>query len=167
MNVLRRISFLMPTLFLASCASTPRETIMRNIIVGVAAGYVVGNLRKENSKAYGLLYGGIAGTAAGLATAYLASSDSENERLLAENKKLKTDLEKVYSPELVHAGTGMMNAKVPEKYKAMINPGEWKIYAYDQWIEDGENRLIHQDKIMELTPPSLVPVIVPNVNKGN
>ena len=47
----------------------------------------------------------------------------------------------------------------------MINPGEWKIYALDQWIEAGENQLIHQDKIMELIPPSLVPVQLPLTNE--
>lgn len=166
MNALRKTSFLLPMLFFASCATTPREKIMQNIIVGVVTGFAVGSQRKDNSKAFGLLYGGMAGATAGLATAYLSNDDSENERLFAENKKLKTDLEKVYSPSLVYEGNGMMNAKVPEKYKAMIQPGEWKIYAYDQWVEDGENRLIHQDKIMELTPPSLVPVTLPNINKG-
>lgn len=167
MNVLKRTSFLLATIYFVSCASTPREVIMRNIIIGAVAGYAVGSQRKENQNAYGLLYSGIAGTAAGLATTYLSNTDSENERLLAENKKLKGDLEKVYSPSLVYEGNGMMNAKVPEKYKAMIQPGEWKIYAYDQWVEDGDNRLIHQDKIMELIPPSLVPATLPNANKGN
>ena len=46
----------------------------------------------------------------------------------------------------------------------MINPGEWKIYALDQWIEDSENKLIHQDKMMELIPPSLIPAQLPMKN---
>lgn len=162
-----KFSYLISISLISSCASTPREAIMRNIIVGAATGYVIGSQRKDNSKAYGFLYAGLAGSTAGLATAYLASDDSESGRLRADNKKLKSELDKIYSPTLVHAENGMMSAKVPEKYKAMINPGEWKIYAYDQWVEDGENRLIHQDKIMELIPPSLSPVTLPTLNKGN
>ena len=83
------------------------------------------------------------------------------ERKDKENQKLKTEMERIYHPSLKFETTGMMNSKIPEKYKSMINPGEWKIYALDQWIEAGENQLIHQDKMMELIPPSLVPVQLP------
>lgn len=162
-----RISSLIVLVFLSGCASTPREKNMRNIIVAATAGYVIGSQAKNNSRAYGSMYAGLAGSVAGLATAYLSTDDAENDRLRADNRKFKAELDKVYSPELVHAGNGMMNAKVPDKYKAMINPGEWKIYAYDQWVEDGENRLIHQDKIMELIPPSLNPVTLPINIKGS
>ena len=160
-------SFLISLSLLTGCASTPRQKIIRNIIVAGVAGYAIGSQKQENSKAYGLYYAGLAGSAAGLASAYLENDDAENERLRADNRKLKAELDKVYSPSLVHEGNAMMNAKVPDKYKAMINPGEWKIYAYDQWVEDGENRLIHQDKIMELIPPSLTPKTLPLNVKGS
>ena len=150
---------------LTSCATTTREKILRNIIVAGSAGYLIGIQREENKNAYGLLYASSAAAGAALITTYLYDDDSEAERLVNENKKLKQELEKVYSPSLVYQGSGTMNGKVPEKYKNLVNSGELKIFAMDEWIEDGENRLIHQDKMMELIPPSLVPVTVPTFKK--
>lgn len=147
--------------FATSCATTTREKIIQNIVIASAIGFAVGSTKETNKFANGMMYGGVAGSIAGAATSYLSNIDSENTRLNTENTNLKAELDKIYSPNLIQKTDGFLNSKIPEKYKNMINPGEWKIYSMDQWIDDGENRLIHQDKIMELTPPSLTPIQLP------
>lgn len=160
MNVFK-ILVISLTLVTLSCATTQREKIIQNIAIGAAVGFAIGASKDTSKVANGLMYGGIAGSVAGSVTAYLSNVDSENSRLSSENTTLKAELDKIYSPNLVQKTDGFLNSKIPEKYKNMINPGEWKVYSMDQWVDDGENRLIHQDKIMELTPPSLTPVQLP------
>ena len=155
MSALKKISLLTIALALCSCASTPKNNLVTNVLIGVAAGYAIGSMNKNNSAAFGLLYGGMGGTAAALGTAYLTDFDRDNKRLSSENEKLRKDLEAITSPKTVYQSPAMFNSKVPDKYKRLIQPGEWRISEIDQWIEDSENRIIHQDKIMELIPPSL------------
>lgn len=155
MNALKKISLVMMPLAFTSCASSTKNTLVTNVLVGVAAGYAIGSMNKNNSVAFGLLYGGMGGTAAALGTAYFSDLDKDSKRLAAENEKLRKDLEAVTSPKTVYLSPAMFNSKVPDKYKRLIQPGEWRISEIDQWVEESENRIIHQDKIMELIPPSL------------
>ncbi len=150
---------------LSSCATTPKEKIIQHILIGTAIGFIAGQSRDQNKLANGIMFAGAAGTASGLASVYYSDLDTESKRIKEENQKMKVELEKAFSPELVHQTSGMMNSKIPDKYKSMINPGEWKVYSLDQWIEDGENRLIHQDKMMELIPPTLRPAILPTTTQ--
>lgn len=155
MNALKKINLLLLATALSSCASTTKNTLVTNVLIGVAAGYAIGSMNKNNSVAFGLLYGGMGGTAAALGTAYLTDLDKDSKRLAVENEKLRKDLEAVTAPKTVYESPAMFNSKVPDKYKRLIQPGEWRISEIDQWVEESENRIIHQDKIMELIPPSL------------
>ena len=152
-------------LFLSSCAVTPKEKIIQNILIGTAVGFIAGQSRDQNKLANGILYAGAAGTITGIGAVYYSDMDSESKRIKEENQKMRAELEKAFSPALVHQTSGMMNSKIPDKYRSMINPGEWKVYSLDQWVEDGENRLIHQDKMMELIPPTLKPAVLPTTNQ--
>ena len=154
------IGLILTNVFL-SCASSPKEKILKNMLIGAATGFALGQLKPENKTGYGLLYAGAGASLVGATSVWFSDIDSESERIKSDNQKLKNELDKIYSPNLTHESSGMMNSKIPDKYKSMINPGEWKVYSLDQWVEDGENRLIHQDKMMELTPPTLMPAQLP------
>ena len=166
MNVLKKNNLIFLTMFFVfSCAMTPKEKILKNMLIGAATGIAIGQMKSENKMGYSLLYAGAISSIAGAGSVWYSDLDEDSERLIKENQKLKTEMARIFQPSLKFETTGMMNSKVPEKYKSMINPGEWKIYSLDQWIEAGENQLIHQDKMMELIPPSLVPVQLPLTNE--
>lgn len=153
-------------IFLSSCANLSfKQQIVTNMVIGAAVGLIVGAGEKDHKKEHAIMYSGIASSGAALATVYLFNSDSEADRLRAQIAKIQTEFDAAINPQVEASSTGLMNSKIPEKYKSMINPGEWKIYALDQWVEDGENRLIHQDKMMELNPPSLKPLSLPQTKK--
>lgn len=165
MNVKTRIKLLLIHFcLLSSCANqTFKQQIVTNMAIGAAVGLLVGAGEKDYKKEHAIMYAGIASSGASLATIYLSNSDSEADRLRAQIAKIQTDFDAATNPQIEASSTGLLSSKIPEKYKSMINPGEWKIYSLDQWIEDGENRLIHQDKMMELNPPSLKPISLPQV----
>lgn len=166
MNVLKKNKIIfLAMLVVFGCATTPKEKILKNMLIGAATGIAIGQMKSENKTGYSLLYAGAISSVVGAGSVWYSDLDEDSERLIKDNHKLKTEMERIFQPSLKFETTGMMNSKVPEKYKSMINPGEWKIYALDQWIEAGENQLIHQDKMMELIPPSLVPVQLPLTNE--
>ncbi len=161
MFVSKILSLICLFLIVTSCASTPKEKILKNMMIGAVTGFALGQLKSENKTGYSLLYSGAGASILGAVSVWYSDMDSESERIKSDNQKLKTELDKIYSPNLTHESSGMMNSKIPDRYKSMINPGQWKVYSLDQWIEDGENQLIHQDKMMELIPPTLTPAQLP------
>lgn len=156
---------LLVSLIGSGCANTPKEKMIQNILLSSAVGFAIGQNVETNRISNGIAYAGVAGTVTALWLTHNSDLDQESENLKAENKRLRNEMDKLLSPTLEQQTTGMMSAKIPSKYAGMINPGEWKIYALDQWVELDENRLVHQDKIMELIPPSLKPATLPK--KGN
>lgn len=153
-------------LIATACAHTPTEEVFQNMILAGVAGIAMGQQKEEYKTTHSLMYGGLGAAAAGAVTLYLKNPDKETERMRTEVLKLKAQIESFSEPELKSQTPGTFGARVPDKYRAMISPGEWRIYEINQWIEDGENRIIHQDKIMELIPPSLRPMSKPT-SKGN
>ncbi|MBS1972657.1 MAG: hypothetical protein JSU04_20280 [Bdellovibrionales bacterium] len=139
------------------CAHTTKERVFQNMLIAGATGVVLGQQKEDYKTTYSTMYGGMAAAVAGAITLYLNDPDKEAEKLREEIRVMKTQLDQIGEPRLATQTPATFGAKVPNKYKSMINPGEWRVYEINQWIEDGDNRLIHQDKIMELTPPSLIP----------
>lgn len=144
-------------LLITGCAHTPKEKVFQNMLIAGAAGIALGQQKSEYKTTYSTMYGGTAAALAGAITLYLNDPDKEANKLREELQLLKKQMDLMAEPKLKAQSPAMFGAKVPDKYKAMISPGEWRIYETDLWLEDGENRMVHQDKIMELIPPTLRP----------
>jgi hypothetical protein len=144
------------------CAITSvKNRLYRDMALGAVVGAIAAQQKNENKQAYTAMYSGIGSALGAIISVNLNDPDSENLKLKNQVAKFEADLEASLRPKLEFTSSGMMNSKIPDKYKTMINPGEWRVYRLDQWVEDGENRIIHQDKMMELTPPSLKPMAMP------
>jgi hypothetical protein len=151
-------------LFLSGCASTPKNQILQNMTIGAAAGVLIAQSKEQSKMSYSLMYGGLGASAGTLYSLYKNDPDLEVEKFKNQTASLRRQLDEITNPVLEKQLPGTLSGKVPDKYRNLIEPGEWRIYSINQWIEDGENRLIHQDKVMELIPPSLKPVALPNQN---
>lgn len=150
----------------AGCATTPKQKILRDMAIAGVVGAVLGQQANSNKDAYSLMYGGVLSASAAVTGLFVYDPGKDAKKYREEAEKLKKQLEEVFSPKLETQTPGTLGGRVPGKYKNMISPGEWRIYAIDQWVEEGENRLIHQDKIMELIPPALRPIQNPISKKG-
>ena len=153
-----RLIFLLFLLFNLGCATSQKGKIVEWSAAGLATGVVYGSTRQDFKDKNAMMYGAVGAAVGAIAGLYYFDPDKNFERLTDENKRLRQDLDLVQIPKVIAETPATFNTKIPEKYKKLINPGEWRISELDQWIEEGENRLIHQDKIMELIPPSLKPV---------
>lgn len=151
---------------LCGCAGkTLKEKTWRNMIAAGAVGAVIGSQQPAFKSTQAALF---AATAASLAAAVsLHVYEAADVDLKSENERLRQELDQAFDPKREAEAPGTMNAKVPAKYQNLIDPGQWRVFQIDEWVEDGENRMIHQDKVMELIPPSLRPLAKPTKPKGS
>jgi len=145
-----------------ACASkSHKEQMMIGIGSGFAVGAIVGSQKDHSKEAHALMWGSFLGMLSG---AYSIYSSNPDEEIRSLNAKLKLELEEralMLTPKLVHASPHIMSDSFPKKYQSLVTPGEWRLFETDEWEEDGENRLRHIDKILEMNPPSLQPRLIP------
>jgi hypothetical protein len=158
MNAIKFTIISLP-LLLSGCSSLNiKEKTLRNSIIAGAIGYKIGEQKDTNKNANAALYSSLMALGAAGISLYYFDPDQEIEKQKNEVQSIRKKLDDFQNPKIISISPSFPTGKVPEKYRRMIQPGEWKVYDIDEWVDDGENRLIHQDKIMELTPPSLRPV---------
>lgn len=147
-------------LLTTGCATSQKGKIAEWSVIGASLGGAYGfsknDYKNQNAALFSAL-GALTGIAASL---YFHDPDKKIDQLEIENTNFKRDLEVLQSPKVIIESPATFNTKIPDKYKKLINPGEWRVTEIDQWSEESENRLIHQDKIMELIPPTLNPVAI-------
>lgn len=160
---------------LSGCASMSNrtKTILTMSGVGLAAG-TIGALtapEEENPLAHGMLWSASGAAAAGVVSLFLYDSEARFAEVEAKNKKIAVELasyKKQFEPQLIseealsmngaRIGGGGAGGKLQGRLHGIVSPGSVKVYKLDQWIDEGENVLIHQDQKIELVPPSLLPL---------
>lgn len=155
MTAINKTLILSSTLFLSACSTTIKGQTVEGSLIGASAGAAYGYSRSEYKDKNAMMFAAIGAATGALLSIYKQDPDQKISKLNDENLKLKKDLESFTNPKTVYQSPAMFDSKVPDRYKKLIQPGEWRISEIDQWIEDSENRIIHQDKMMELIPPSL------------
>ncbi|WP_277577952.1 hypothetical protein [Bdellovibrio svalbardensis] len=141
----------------AGCATTTSGKVYQNMVLGGAAGVAYGSSQSDYKGTQAALYGSLGAAIAAATTIYFEDPDKTEIKLRNEVNTLKAKLDHISEPKLVGSVPATFGARIPVKYRQLVQPGEWKVYETDTWVEESENRLIHQDKIMELIPPVLIP----------
>jgi len=165
-RVIRNI-FLIGLIFLVSgCAtmSNRTKTILAMAAVGVVAGTVgaMSAPADENPVGHGLLWGGLGASSTGALGLWLFDEHKRSSELERESEALKKELS-VYrieaegGRELVGEAPAKFVKDLPDSVAGLVRPGHWKVWKLDKWINEGENRMVHQDKMIEIAPPQLNP----------
>lgn len=155
MTAINKYLILFAVLLSSGCATSIKGQTTEWALIGAGAGAAYGYSRNEYKDKNAMMFAAIGAATGALISLYKQDPDQKISKLSDENAKLKKDIEAFSNPKTEFQTPAMFNSKIPDKYKRLIQPGEWRISEIDQWIEDSENRIIHQDKIMELIPPSL------------
>ena len=124
--------------------------------LGAVAGELVGQTRNENREAYSAMYAGIGAATAGAVSALINVPD-ENQ-IKKENENLKEQVrkfEKQLQPQLVQQGNSLFSSPIPKEVSSLVEPGEWKRYKMDQWVQDQNqpNTWYRQVEMFEIIPP--------------
>lgn len=165
---MRSISVGVCTLLLcSSCATMSNKTKNLLLISGAASvGATVGALTSpqgESTLGHAMLWGGLAAAGAGT-VGILVNDDTkkleEFQRQLEVAKKENAALKGEAATDAVDLEaqtTPPIGKDFPSEYKHLVQPGKWAIYKLNKWVMHGENTIIHQDKMIRLIPPSLMP----------
>lgn len=147
---------LVSVLALTACSSlNTRNTILRDMAIGAVIGTLVGQTRDTNREAYSAMYAGIGAATAGAISAVINIPD---ENLKKENDDLKEkvkNFELQLKPKLIQQGNSLFSSPIPKEVSSLVNPGEWKRYKMDQWVQDpnDSNTWYRQVEIFEIIPP--------------
>jgi len=157
MTATKFIILITAALMISACStSTTRNTILRDMAIGAAVGTFVAQTRDNNKEAYTSMYAGIGAATAGVVSVYInAANDDELKR---ENQNLKSKIEqfqKQLEPQLVQKGNSLFSAPLPKEVSTLVEPGEWKRYKLDQWVQDQNqpNTWYRQVEMFEIIPP--------------
>lgn len=153
---MRAIYFLTLISTLQGCASSEyQKKIYKNMALSGLVGVVVGQTHDDYRKTHSSIYGAAGAALGALLTVYFEDPEKETKRLKEEVELLRQANGVDSPPRKVAQKAFNFGEEVSQEYQKLITPGEWRIYEVDRWKEEGENRLVHEDKVMELVPPAL------------
>lgn len=163
---MNRIILIILVSTLSSCAtmSNRTKTIVTSIGAGIVAGTIAANLapKDENPIAHAAVWGGSTAAATAIVGLFIFDEQSrsyEFERKLqvSESELAVFRSESKEGNHLLYDSESALGRDLPSEYKSLVRPGKWSIYRINQWISQGENNFVHQDKIIRIEPPQFQP----------
>jgi len=156
MNALSKITVISISLSLIGCATTSKEKILRNTLMAAGVGAIYGCKKENYPVANAALYGATAAAITGLASLYYYDPEKETEKLKQESALLKEKLDQFEKPTLIEQGNSLFKSQFPASLAKLVQPGEWKRYRIDQWVQDPNNQNIwlKQVEMYEVIPPN-------------
>ena len=154
---------LVVALMACSCASMPNRT--KTILTMVGTGLVVGTIAanrapvEENPGTIGFLWGGSSAALAGAISLYVFDEQHRSEIF---EKQLNASQKEVdvlrgegdgRSPAPIFDSESGLERQLPKEYQGLVQPGKWSIYKINSWVSQGDNTLVHQDKMVRIIPP--------------
>ncbi len=138
------------------CATSTRNKVLRDMAIGAAAGALVAQTKSDYRMSYTAMYAGAGAAIAGAVSAYM--NVAKEDDLQIENQQLKTKLDhfqKQLQPQLVQQGSSLFASPLPKEMAGLVEPGEWKRYKMDQWVQDPNqsNTWYRQVEMFEIIPP--------------
>jgi hypothetical protein len=158
----------------SSCASTSswsgRDKTLASMMGAGAVGGVIGAVtapKTDSVAAQALLWGGVSAALAGVVGLFVWRDDQRAD--LAEKKvgELEREIEEFkgeMGPELISEGNATGSRALPASVSHLVRPGSWRLYKLSRWEEQGENTLVHHDKMLVFNPPTLTPGAAPKTS---
>ncbi len=172
MNRTRNIYFSLAAIALltvsSGCATWSNRT--KTIVATIGTGIVVGTVASqfapqgEQPVAHAMIWGGPSAAAAGIISLFIFDEEKRSTEFERQMGVLKKELDSLRGestgssqPTLLYETSAPFGEAVPNEYKKLVSPGQWSVYRLNQWVSQGENTLIHQDRMLKLIPPVLSP----------
>ncbi len=132
-------------------------------IVATGVGFVLSptDVRPEMQATY---WGAIGAATAGVAGLFLFDEQKRSDELERQSHVMRKELDvfrdesaSSHEPRLLYETNAPFGRDIPEEYQSLIKPGKWSVYKLNQWVNQGEGAMIHQDRMVKLVPPQLSP----------
>lgn len=146
-----RIVFLLFSML--SCATTNQSKRLELAGTGFLSGLAIGAAntpQDEKKELHAMYWGSVFGLTAAIIGNFIYDDNKDLSYLKQENAKLKSDLELFQNGNkvLLEQGQGQFKNQ-PQLVGKKAN---WKVYQIDKWSKESDNKLLHQDKMIEITP---------------
>lgn len=141
------------------CATTNRTKIVGMSIASGVAGVTYGSLQPGYKQQNSILFGSLAMAVAAVAGLYIFDEQKVSEKLRLEKADLEeriSILDQQNRPHLIAEGSSLMAAPLPKDLSHLIQPGQWRRYKLDQWVQDigNPNVWYRQQEMFEIVPPN-------------
>lgn len=137
---------------LCGCATHQKSRLAMTVsafAIGATAGAATAP-KDERQDMHAAYWGGLLGVAAAIAGNYIYSDESQTEKMALENEKLQAQLDLIQNANKALVKQGKGKFKGPDAFQS--GDSTWKLYQTNQWVKDGEYRMYHQDKMIEIVP---------------
>lgn len=161
-------------LFASGCATTNRSKTLffaAGIGLGSAAAGAMAAPKNERPEMHALYFGAIGAAVAAASGLFIFDEQKRSSELARENEVIKKALSAMRDdgstePTLLYETQAPIGKEIPVEYQSLVKRGGWSVYRLNQWVTQGENVLIHQDRMMKLIPPQLTPKSESGVVEG-
>ena len=145
------------SLNIIACSSVYKKTISTSLAAG-ALGAVYGSTKEDYKNQNAALYGALSALAAGAVALSLDVDELKASKNEAESLRVKLNqFEKRLEPKLIASGNSLFNSPLPREVSGLIEPGEWKKYKMDEWVQDqnDQNSWVRQIERIEFVLPGI------------
>lgn len=147
---------------LTSCSTNRGKTLLGMGVAALAGGTLGALTAPQNERAEGhaLMWAGLSSGTAGALGLFVFDEEAKSNELHRQNDVLMKSLNALNgegddpSGQLVYESNSPFGKDVPSEYRGLVKPGRWSVYKLNRWTVNGENTLIHQDKMIQLEPPT-------------
>lgn len=155
------------SLLSSGCAtmSNRSKTLLAMVGTGIIAGSIAASKAPddESSVAHAAVWGGTTAAVAGAVGLFLfdeqaKSQEAERKLQVAQHEldafrgESSTDAQHPYAQS-----DSSLERDLPSEYRSLVRPGKWSIYKVNNWTLQGENTIVHQDKILRIEPAHFQP----------
>lgn len=152
---------------LTGCAhlSNKEKTLIAmaaGVVVGGTVGYLTTPKDGSNPVAHATLFAGVTSAAAGGAGLFIFDESKKTEEALRQAEILKKELDAARETSSSTASqldsempSFAGSKELPKELQSLVKPGKWQLYRLNHWRAQSDSVLIHEDRMLKLTPPQL------------
>lgn len=154
---MRKVFLIFGAAAVFSCSQSPKKNQRMQWTGGAfVTGAILGAAtapKDEKPEVHAMYWGSMLGLATAIAAQYYIHDEDNYHKLKDENEQLKNELDLIQNAKqsLIDQGQGQFKNPTDDPNRKGQR-AQWKVYEINKWIKDGPNRLIHQDKLVEIVP---------------
>lgn len=152
---MKAVSFVAILLWSSGCATSFKGKFWQSVATGAAVGAIYGSTKPQSKQAYTTMWGATGAAAGAILATTFNDPEYEQNRLKSEIASLNAQLA-TFSPKMTSKGNSLYSKALPKELSGLVEPGEWKHYKLDQWVQDPmqSNTWYRQVEMFEIIPPT-------------